>query len=418
MSKLPFQGGTTDRLFDGLLKDTFAAIDALDSEYVLKASATELETFFVNKVTVHPISLDVNEQSIEDKRTIHVDVSHDFSRAILPGENAHVPGTQLRIAIPYEGEEYLWDIRPSQYSLGGYPEIDVFSDKVILTFSFPDDSPDQTKLKCDIERAVTALSDTVNNQMTDVELHNRTAPDRIKARLADKRQKSTNAVDVVASLGIPMQRRQEPATYVAPVTRRPKISSSKPAVSTEKFRPEPVLDGQEYEHILKVLRSMSLVIERNPASFATLDEEGIRDHFLLQLNGHYEGAATGETFNAVGKTDILIRVEDRNAFIAECKFWRGPKGFDETVDQLLGYLTWRDCKCALLIFNRNRDSTAVLRKMQERMESRPEWRKTLSHDTNSESRYVLVKESDPGREIIVTTLLFDIPTKLEHGCSP
>ncbi len=69
---------------------------------------------------------------------------------------------------------------------------------------------------------------------------------------------------------------------------------------------------------------MSVVVERNPTSFATLDEEGIRDHFLLQLNGHYEGAATGETFNAAGKTDIMIRAEDRNVFIAECKFWRGP----------------------------------------------------------------------------------------------
>ncbi len=27
----------------------------------------------------------------------------------------------------------------------------------------------------------------------------------------------------------------------------------------------------------------------------------------------YEGQATGETFNRSGKTDILVRVEDRNA---------------------------------------------------------------------------------------------------------
>ena len=94
---------------------------------------------------------------------------------------------------------------------------------------------------------------------------------------------------------------------------------------------------------------MSLVIERNPSSFASLDEEAIRDHFLIQLNGHYEGGATGETFNASGKTDILIREGNKNVFIAECKFWRGPKIFADAVNQLLGYLTWRDSKCALLI---------------------------------------------------------------------
>lgn len=41
-----------------------------------------------------------------------------------------------------------------------------------------------------------------------------------------------------------------------------------------------------------------------------------------------------ETFNSSGKTDILIRVENRNIFIAECKFWRGPKSFGEAIEQL------------------------------------------------------------------------------------
>jgi hypothetical protein len=37
----------------------------------------------------------------------------------------------------------------------------------------------------------------------------------------------------------------------------------------------------------------------------------------VQLNRHFEGAATGETFNHRGKTDILIRVDGKNIFIAE-----------------------------------------------------------------------------------------------------
>jgi hypothetical protein len=55
-----------------------------------------------------------------------------------------------------------------------------------------------------------------------------------------------------------------------------------------------------------------------------MKEEDLRQHFLVQLNGQYEGRATGETFNFEGKTDILIRAERKNIFIAECKFWDGP----------------------------------------------------------------------------------------------
>jgi len=410
MATYPFNGGDVHTAFENVVRNILAEIDGLDSQYVLKASSTELENHFVEKAMVQPLKLHVDQQYIESQRTIQVDVSHDFRRAVFPGEQAHVPGTQLKIAIPYEGQEELWKIRPSTYSLGGYPEIDIYRDRVVITMSFDDDTADRQHVKNEIERSIESLSNAVSNQRRDVERHNKAVPDKIKARLNAKRDKSSAAVGVVTGLGIPLKRRDEAATYAAPVTRRPQVSRPKPSVPIEKYKPEPVLEESEYSHILTVLQSMSLVIERNPMSFSTLNEEGIRDHFLLQLNGHYEGAATGETFNSVGKTDILIRMEDRNVFIAECKFWRGPKGFDEAVDQLLGYLTWRDCKCALLIFNRNRDSTTVIQKMHEAMEGRKEWRKSVSHNADGASRYIFVKDSDPGREIVITTMLFDIPS--------
>lgn len=79
---------------------------------------------------------------------------------------------------------------------------------------------------------------------------------------------------------------------------------------------------------------MVMVMERSPQTFKTLQEEDIRNHFLVQLNGQYEGQATGETFNASGKTDILIRADGKNIFIAECKFGDGLKSFTRAIEQL------------------------------------------------------------------------------------
>lgn len=64
---------------------------------------------------------------------------------------------------------------------------------------------------------------------------------------------------------------------------------------------------------------------------AHLDEEKIRDLLLMSLNAQFEGAAAGEVFNAAGRTDVLIRAEDRNVLIAECKIWRGPKPIREAL---------------------------------------------------------------------------------------
>lgn len=404
----PFREGDTFATFQNLVEKTKGEINALENEYVLKASMTELEEYFLDKTTIEPLVLHADKYYIENQSGTKIDVTHDFCRAVFPGERAIVQGTSLDIAIPYEGNRGLWNIRPSTFTLSGYPEIEVRDDTILLTFSFPDDSADSEGLKKQIESQVQSLAGAVRNLRVDVENHNKTVRGIIKSTLENKRQKALAATNAVTGLGIPMKRKDAPPAFTVPIKRR-KSPMKRPTVPTEKYKPEPVLDDTEYEHILEIMHSMSLVIERSPASFASLDEEAIRTHFLIQLNGHYEGDASGETFNASGKTDILIRVDNRNVFIAECKFWRGPKSFSDAIEQLLSYLSWRDLKCALLIFNKTKDSSKIKEKMHEIMSQRPEHRKTVKHVPEGNSRYIFVKESDPAREIVITTLLFDLP---------
>lgn len=405
----PFREGDTFTTFDNLIKSVTREIGSLDNDYVLKASISELERYYIDKVTIQPLILHPDEHYIESQTGTKVDVSDDFRRAIFPGERASVQGTSLEIAIPFEGNRDLWKLQPSRFTLSGYPEINVHDDRMVFSITFPDDSPDSTRLKSQIDAQIQSLVQAVADIRRDVENHNKSAPIKVKSALEQKRTKALAASNAITNLGIPIKRRATPPTFTVP-TRRRKSPVERPKVPTEEYKPEPVLDAAEYEHILEVIRSMSLVIERSPGSFASLDEESIRTHFLFQLNGHYEGDATGETFNASGKTDILIRVENRNIFIAECKFWRGPKGFSDAIDQLLGYLSWRDSKCALIVFNRTRDSSAIREKMHEIMESRSEYRKTVLHEADGDSRYIFVKKSDPGREIVITTMLFDVPS--------
>ena len=414
----PFRDGDAFSAFRNITEKVTREIEALENDYVLKASPAELDRHYVSQVTVTPLALDAKNHYIDNQKGTQLDVSHDFSRGGGLGLGRLViKGTSIDIAIPFTGDPGLWRIQPSSFSVSGYPELEIRDDVVVFSFSFPDDSPEPERLKAEIERAISSLTGAVSTLAGDVENHNREAPRAVQAALERKLSKAKAAVSAVAGLGIPIKQRPAPATFVVPTKRR-ESPVSRPSVPKEKFAPEPELDQRAYEHILSVLSSMALVIERNPGSFSSLNEEAIRTHFLLVLNGHYKGLATGETFNLSGKTDILIRVDDRNVFIAECKFWRGAKSFSDSIDQLLGYLSWRDSKCALLIFNKTKNSSAVRQKMHEIMLARTEYRKTVSHDANGDSRYVFVKESDPGREIQVHAMLFDIPRERAPVGSP
>ncbi len=138
-------------------------------------------------------------------------------------------------------------------------------------------------------------------------------------------------------------------------------------------------------------------------------EEDLRQHFLVQLNGHYEGQASGETFNFEGKTDILIRAEGRNIFIAECKIWDGAESVTKAIDQLLGYASWRDTKVALLIFNRSKNLSSVVAKVRAAVRANPNYRRDLPYPSETDCRVVLHHKNDTDRELILTTMVFEVP---------
>ena len=406
----PFGDGDSYSTFTSHRKKLVQEIQSLDNEYVLNVSAVELENHYLDKGRINPLVLYADQYYIEAQEPTQIDVSHDFRRGVFPGERAIVQGTLLVVVIPFQGDPLLWRIRPSTYSLSGHPDIDIRGNDVYVEFSFPDDSVNSDQLKAEIDRQIRSLTDSVGHLANDVSNHNQTAESEIRTAIERKLTLAKSTITTVSALGIPIKRRDEPPTFAVPAKRRK--SPAMPQVKAKKRTP--VLEEEEYQHILNVLRSMALVIERSPKSFVTLDEEAIRTHFLLHLNGHYEGSATGETFNASGKTDILIRAENKNVFIAECKFWKGPKSFDDAITQLLGYLSWRDTKTALLVFNKTKNSTEVRKKMHAAMESRSEHRKTVSHEQEGDSRYVFGKP-DEDTELIITTQVYDVPDTQSDG---
>ena len=129
----------------------------------------------------------------------------------------------------------------------------------------------------------------------------------------------------------------------------------------------------------------------------------------MQLNGQYEGQATGETFNFEGKTDILLRVEGKNIFIAECKFWDGPASLSDALNQLLGYATWRDTKVALLLFNRDRSLSTVLAGIPEAVHGHPNFKRPQAYQSETGFRFIFGQRDDLNRELVLTVLVFEVP---------
>ena len=387
-------------------REMFKEIDSMEGNRLLNTSVEDLCDYFEQRYKIEAPKLREDKITV-DQNEAQIDVSHDRSRAIFDRSKPfYLKGTSVSFFVPFEGEEDCFKFQPSTATVGP-PSAVIGDEELVLIYTRLDH--DAAAVRSQFDRELAEIRSNLDWMARDLVPYNESVREKAKNRINARREKLLKDEGLAAGLGYPLRPRQgAPQTYVAPSVRRKTTLSQPPATAT-RFVPEPTLEMKEYEHILSVIWNMVAVMERSPKAFRGMEEEDLRQHFLVQLNGQYEGQATGETFNFEGKTDILIRVEGKNIFIAECMFWRGPESLKKKIDQLLGYTSWRDTKTAVLVFNRDRNFSAVVSKIPQVVESYPNFKRRLPYTSETGSRFILYHKDDKNRELMLTVLAFEVP---------
>lgn len=381
-------------------------VEGLDANRLLNTAPDDLKDYLTEKYRVEPIRL-LRDDWYADHQDVPVDVRYDPMRWIDDKSRpVMVPGERVEVRVPFEGEGELFYAQPNTMT-GSPPRAVIEKNELVLRYESPSDAPRDVRPL--VDRTLTEIGQYLGWQGTMLDAHNNALPGAAAQAIQQRRERLLAQSQRAASLGIPIKRREDaPKTYAIPTARK-KAAPALPPASAAPFSPEPTWAMEQYEQALKIMQDMTLVMERSPDAFRTMDEEALRQHFLVQLNGQFEGKATGETFNMAGKTDILLREGERNVFIAECKFWKGPKAFGEAIDQLLGYATWRDGKTAILVFNRGTETSTVLAGIDATIKAHANFKRAVNWPHESGFRYVLHAKGDTNRELIMTVLVFHVP---------
>ena len=388
------------------LKNLAEEVNDWNEDQLLNTSVEDLCEYFVEKYRIDIPVLD-RDGIVADQYETQVDVSKDRSRFTRNQSQPFcIPGTEIEITVPFTGDSLAFTITPTIYSLNP-PSGNIRDDTLIFFITGVDLETD--KVRDEINSTLKRVDSYLTNLRTNAETLNHELGSTARQRIEQRREKLLADQKLVSSLGFKLkQRNDSPKTYRAPEARR-KIAPVPPPASSMPSELEPTLDEADYKHILEVIENMAQVMERSPSAFSTMDEESLRWSFLVPLNGHYEGQATGETFNYEGKTDILIRSEGKNIFIAECKYWAGSQKLTEAINQLLGYSSWRDTKVAVIVFNRNKGFTKVLEAIQSTTKAHPNCKRELNKRSETSFRFILSHRDDTNRELTLTIMAFDIP---------
>lgn len=177
--------------------------------------------------------------------------------------------------------------------------------------------------------------------------------------------------------------------------------------------PTPKFPDDVYVDVLKTIHNCYRSAEQKPSIYDGKGEEDLRDYALAFLESRYEGAvASGESFNKEGKTDIILKSEDgSNLFVAECKVWHGAEQFHKTVEQLFGYLTWRDTKSTIIFFVRNTKFGDILKKIKEEATKSPYFLEHVSDRHETSFSFKFKHKEDNTRKVLIEIMAFSFPSE-------
>lgn len=403
-----FQRGDTGNLADSLKQDISNTIKKLDDEYVLNVSENQYIDYLIEKYKIECPVVQF-DKPVLDKKKMLVSVEY-LPYQFKFAANEVIEKTVYKLCIPFSGDVELLRYRPSTVLLGGWGQFVISGHEICKDILDTNNDGESVKREC--QSNMKTLKDMMGYLERDIERINQTMPQFIRQAFVGRKERIKKENDVVASIGIPLRSNNTPNTFSVPTLIR---RFEKPIVNNprEKKSLTPTMADDVYQDILSAINTIGQNIERNPKMIESQDEETIRGHFVAQLSASFMScSSTGESFNHEGKTDIMVKHGDDILFIAECKIWKGAKKLHEAIDQLLRYLTWRDSKTALLIFNKDTNIQTIVDSIQESITSHPNFVRLVKQSNKGWFDYVfhLTNSTD---EIKMAVIVFDFQS--HHG---
>ena len=296
-----------------------------------------------------------NNNSLEELRNFDLIFSH-LSREIpqtpylLDCEPEYVeqpkeikPGyIEHKISLGFNGSKNLFQWRPSTCSLdtsGIYYAINELSeDAIILRYELEIRQENHGEI---ISKKISELKNLIQKNLINLKNDlDRYFGDHLRnivqQQVTLRLRELENKEKILVNLPFKLQRNLNEAIKIERniVERKTDPSNTSNKISEKTSWSH--MGEKDFKDVLTLISNINAAFERLPKTFSLLDEPKIRDFLLIILQSVYS-VVVGETFNGIGKTDILIKHDSQNVFIAECKKWKGEASLVEAFEQLFDF---------------------------------------------------------------------------------
>lgn len=410
--KQPFSYARLSELTNNHIKSIQSIIESETEDYIKSVPATDYVEHLTSRFIIDIPVVDWENLCMTNEK-INVPAEY-FRRGFDVHHGKTYEKDLIVFEIPINGDSTMLKYRPSNIlTLSGFNAHKITLSSEAIEFGYINFSNDKEEIERLFNQDKSFFINKYNQLKTEVEGYNNTIGITIEGYFNTRKSKLNHTDAFMESFGIPLKKKDGVSNaFKIPKPQTKSKISVRPVITkvSKNKTPEYYLSDDDYIEILKLINDIGKNFETKYSSFKEMGEEQLRDHILLTIDPNFTlGSATGETFNKNGKTDICLKYDSTNVFIAECKFWKGEKEYLKTIDQLLGYLTWRDSKAAIIMFVPNKEISPISDNIIPYTTKHTNYIKVNDKVNDGWVNFIFHMDGDKNRQLKLAVLLFHIP---------
>lgn len=404
--------------YRALQKEVQSKILGEKDETILHSNSEELTEYYFSNNSFDIIEFDPdNSPTFEHRKDMRVVPANQREELYRYEGDLNYEYESIAVSMPIlpnKNIKEILELQSSTFTLSGGPNVIMKGNTLFFSFDIKGYGfqYDDDRVASEVNGKVEAVKSWIDRKNDDINKENIQFKQSIKQFIEQRKNKLSSDKDRISSLvskiNIPLKQKDNEAATRIKLDTKPLVKKVKP---NPQLPEEYVLDHAKVLDIISVINNQGRQFEKTPKTYKDFGEEGLRDVILVSLNSLFEGKATGETFSNKGKTDIYLNIDKGNILICECKIWGGQSLYSKTIDQLLGYLTWRQNFGVMITFVKQKNLSKILDEIEGIVSSHPSYINGFKKitDTHFVSNHKII--SDDLKSVEIHHLFYNLYTE-------
>lgn len=200
-----------------------AACNQYPADALLTTPTEDLVAEISNENAITPLELRWDEAAQLPTEESKVDVSGDHRYAVFDrSKPAYAPAARVRIAVPFEGDVWLFKCRPSSFVMTSVDRVEIGQGEIILWNEWPNPEPEQVKNWLEGQKSL--IAQYVATSTHDAETFMHDLPSAIRKAIEARKERLLRDRGLEGSIGLPVRRTSRPP--VAVPLKRKQITTS------------------------------------------------------------------------------------------------------------------------------------------------------------------------------------------------